>query len=204
MAFEHYLKNKQAFVFELDDVLYPQKDYLLQVYYLFAQFIEYAEQISADEILKSMQQTYLTTGSEDIFEKTAAQLDIPLKYKMNFDLLFLSARLPLKLLMFNEMLSLLQEITVERKQIFIFTNGDPMMQLNKIKQMEWHGLENYLTVYFAAETASKPSSEGIQMILDKHNLKKEDVLMVGKLKLDEECAINAGLTYLNVDKLLVP
>lgn len=204
MAFEHYLKNKQAFVFELDDVLYPQKDYLLQVYYLFAQFIEYAEQISADEILKSMQQTYLPTGSEDIFEKTAAQLDIPLKYKMNFDLLFLSARLPLKLLMFNEMLSLLQEITVERKQIFIFTNGDPMMQLNKIKQMEWHGLENYLTVYFAAETASKPSSEGIQMILDKHNLKKEDVLMVGQLKLDEECAINAGLTYLNVDKLLVP
>lgn len=204
MAFEHYLKDKQAFVFELDDVLYPQKDYLLQVYYLFAQFIEYAEQISADEILKSMQQTYIATGSEDIFEKTATQFDIPLKYKVNFDLLFLSARLPLKLLMFNEMLSFLQEITVERKQIFIFTNGDPMMQLNKIKQMEWHGLESYLTVYFAEEMVSKPSPEGIQMILDKHNLKKEDVLMVGKLKLDEECAINAGVDYLNVDKLLVP
>mgnify|MGYP003577057652 CR=1 FL=1 len=204
MAFEHYLKDKQAFVFELDDVLYPQKDYLLQVYYLFAQFIEYAEQISADEILKSMQQTYIATGSEDIFEKTAAQFDMPLKYKVNFDLLFLSARLPLKLLMFNEMLSFLQEITVERKQIFIFTNGDPMMQLNKIKQMEWHGLESYLTVYFAEEMSSKPSPEGIQMILDKHNLKKEDVLMVGKLKLDEECAINAGVDYLNVDKLLVP
>jgi phosphoglycolate phosphatase-like HAD superfamily hydrolase len=204
MAFEHYLKDKQAFVFELDDVLYPQKDYLLQVYYLFAQFIEYAEQISADEILKSMQQTYVATGSEDIFEKTAAQFDIPLKYKVNFDLLFLSARLPLKLLMFNEMLSLLQEITVERKHIFIFTNGDPMMQLNKIKQMEWHGLENYLTVYFAAESAFKPSPAGIQMILDKHGLKKADVLMIGKLKLDEECAINAGVDYLNVDKLLVP
>ncbi|ETZ23544.1 HAD hydrolase-like protein [Pedobacter sp. V48] len=203
MAFEHYLKNKQAFVFELDDVLYPQKDYLLQVYYLFAQFIEYAEQTSADEILKSMQQTYFATGSEDIFEKTAAQLDIPLKYKVNFDLLFLSARLPLKLLMFNDMLSLLQEITVERKQIFIFTNGDPMVQLNKIKQMEWQGLESYLTVYFAAETAFKPSPDGIQLILDKHNLKKEAVLMVGKLKLDEECAINAGVDYLNVDKLLV-
>jgi len=203
MAFERYLNNKQAFVFELDDVLYPQKDYLLQVYYLFAQFIEYAEQISADEILKSMQQTYLATGNEDIFEKTATQFDIPLKYKVNFDLLFLSARLPLKLLMFNEMLSLLQEITVERKQIFIFTNGDPMMQLNKIKQMEWHGLENYLTVYFAAETALKPSAEGIQLILDKHSLKKEDVLMIGKIKPDEDCAINVGVDYLNVDKLLV-
>lgn len=204
MAFEYYLKDKQAFVFELDDVLYPQKDYLLQVYYLFAQFIEYAEQISADKILKGMQQTYNATGSENIFEKTASQFDIPLKYKVNFDMLFASARLPLKLLMFKEMLSLLQEITVERKQIFIFTNGDPMMQLNKIKQMEWHGLESYLTVYFAAESAFKPSIDGIQLILDKHGLKKEDVLMIGKIGVDEECAINAGVDYLNVDKLLVP
>jgi FMN phosphatase YigB (HAD superfamily) len=203
MAFEHYLKNKQAFIFELDDVLYPQKDYLLQVYYLFAQFIEYAEQISADEILKGMQHTYEATGSDNIFEKTVEQFNIPLKYKVNFEMLFLSARLPLKLLMFNEMLSFLQEITVERKQVFIFTNGDPIMQLNKIKQVEWHGLESYLTVYFAAETALKPSSEGVQLILDKHGLKKEDVLMVGKQIADEKCAINAQIDYLNVDKLLL-
>jgi len=29
------------------------------------------------------------------------------------------------------------------------------------------------------------------------------VLMVGKWKVDEECAVNAGVDYLNVDKLLV-
>jgi len=203
MAFEQYIKDRQAFIFEIDDVLYPQKDYLLQVYYLFAQFIEYAEQISAEEIIKSMQHTYTLTGSEDIFEKTAEQFNIPSKYKVNFDLLFLSARLPLKLLMFNEMLNFLQEITVERKQIFIFTNGDPMMQLNKIKQLEWHGLESCLTVYFAAETALKPAVDGIQLILDTHGLKREDVLLVGKLKLDEACAANAGIEYLNVDKLLL-
>ena len=28
----------KAFVFELDDVIYPEKDYLLQVYYLFSNF----------------------------------------------------------------------------------------------------------------------------------------------------------------------
>ena len=35
--------RKKAFVFELDNVLYPEKDYLLQVYYLFASFLEYSE-----------------------------------------------------------------------------------------------------------------------------------------------------------------
>ena len=33
-------KRKQAFVFELDNVIYPEKDYLFQVYYLFASAIE--------------------------------------------------------------------------------------------------------------------------------------------------------------------
>ena len=28
---EELLRNKQAFVFELDNVIYPEKDYLLQV-----------------------------------------------------------------------------------------------------------------------------------------------------------------------------
>ena len=200
MAFERYLNNKQAFVFELDDVLYPQKDYLLQVYYLFAQFIEYAEQISADEILKSMQQTYLATGSEDIFEKTATQFDIPLKYKVNFDLLFLSARLPLKLLMFNEMLSLLQEITVERKHIFIFTNGDPMMQLNKIKQMEWHGLEKYLKLYFADEFGSEQKC--IDFIIVEHNLVPEDILVIGNEEPSEKLLVPKGVDYFVASKLL--
>ena len=35
--------SKKAFIFELDNVLYPEKDYLLQVYYLFASFLEYTE-----------------------------------------------------------------------------------------------------------------------------------------------------------------
>ena len=32
--------RKDAFIFELDDVLYPEKDYLYQIYYLFTAFLE--------------------------------------------------------------------------------------------------------------------------------------------------------------------
>jgi hypothetical protein len=32
MAFEEYIDNKKAFIFGLDNVLYPEKDYLLQVF----------------------------------------------------------------------------------------------------------------------------------------------------------------------------
>ena len=30
--------RKKAFIFELDNVLYPEKDYIYQVYYLFAAY----------------------------------------------------------------------------------------------------------------------------------------------------------------------
>src|SRR5690349_14130267 len=116
MTSEKYLQEKQFFIFELDNVIYPEKDYLLQVYYLFAQFIEYGEQLNSADILKYMQETYLGDGEKDIFAKTAAKFSIPDKYRVNFDMLLNSVRLPLKLLIYDELLKFLQAIVLERKQ----------------------------------------------------------------------------------------
>ncbi|MBP8067062.1 MAG: haloacid dehalogenase, partial [Pedobacter sp.] len=110
MTFETYIAPKSAFIFSLDDVLYPEKDYLLQVYYLFSEFIEYSAQLNAKNILVFMQQEYSKHGHVNIFEKTAAKFDIPEKYKSNFELLHENARLPLKLLLFRNILSFLQEV----------------------------------------------------------------------------------------------
>lgn len=202
MVSEKRLEEKLAFVFELDDVLYPEKDYLLQVYYLFAQFIEYGEQLNATEILQFMQEKHLAEGPEDVFTQTVAKFNIPLKYQVNFDLLLQNARLPLKLLIFNKMLNFLQEIVAKGKQLFLFVSRDPAMQLNKIRQIEWNGLEQNLLVYFAAEIGEKPSAAGLELILEKHGLKREELLFVGREGLDQECALNAKIDFLAVDKLL--
>lgn len=205
MITEKLLTEKKAFIFELDEVLYPEKDYLLQVYYLFAQFIEYGEQINGAEIVAFMQQTYTDDPSQatEIFQKTIAKFNIPEKYQLNFDLLLQNARLPLKLLLFNRMLLFLNEISNQDKQLYLFVSGDPAMQLNKIRQMEWNGLERNLVVYFAEESVPKPSPEGLDNILKKHNLKNNEVVFIGKTELDKECAANAEIEFLNVDKLLL-
>ncbi|RZL60358.1 MAG: haloacid dehalogenase, partial [Pedobacter sp.] len=137
------VKDKQIVIFELDNVLYPEKDYLLQVYYLFAQFIEYSEQKNAQAILAFMRGEFEQSGVEGLFVKTAKAFEIDAKYQYNFDLLHQNARLPLKLLLFKNLLEFMQELVIERKKIFIVTAGNPDQQLNKIKQTEWNGLENY-------------------------------------------------------------
>ncbi|HAL81954.1 MAG TPA: haloacid dehalogenase, partial [Mucilaginibacter sp.] len=51
-------KRKKAFIFELDNVIYPEKDYLYQVYYIFASLLEYTENFDAKETTNLMVDTY--------------------------------------------------------------------------------------------------------------------------------------------------
>lgn len=194
------LKNKQAVIFELDNVLFPEKDYLLQVYYLFAQFIEYAEQKEAQPIVAFMRSAYEQAGSDGLFEKTAAQFKIDQKYQYNFDLLHQNARLPLKLLLYQEMLKFLQELVVNRIKIFIVTAGNPEQQLNKIKQTEWNGLEQYLTVYFADEL-KQSKAEIFQNILSINNLSAEQALVIGANNFDEAQSRLSNLPYIESLKI---
>jgi len=202
MAFETHIAPKGAFIFGLDDVLYPEKDYLIQVYYLFSEFLEYTEQISATGVIEFMIEEYSHHGNVNIFEKTAAKFDIPEKYKSNFELLHETARLPLKLLLFQNILSFLQEIVIERKKIFLLVSGTPLVQLNKIKQMEWHGLEPYLKVYFSEELETNLSEKSIDFILEQNKIKGKDVLYIGNDSSEEEAALTAGVEFLFAAKLI--
>ena len=125
------LRDKKVLIFELDDVLIPKKDYDLQVYYLFAHFIEYLESFPpANDVIEFMNKRYVLFGEENMFEEVAKTFGINSKYKENLALLFESAKLPLKLLLFKEALSILQDLVLDRKQIIILTAGNPKQQLN--------------------------------------------------------------------------
>ena len=202
MAFEPYIEPKKAFIFGLDDVLYPEKDYLLQVYYLFSEFMAYSLQLDSKEVIAFMQAEFAAHGATAIFEKTAAKFDIPEKYATNFALLHQNARLPLKLLLYQQVLSFLQEVVVERKEIYLLVDGYPLQQLNKIKQTEWHGLEQYLKLYFTEEFEVESSIKSLQFVIDQHQLNKEEILIVGITAKQEEIALAAGIDYLAVTKLL--
>jgi FMN phosphatase YigB (HAD superfamily) len=202
MKYSDIDKRKTAFIFELDNVLYPEKDYLYQVYYLFAHLMEYTELLDAKAMISLMTETYEAKGKYAVFEAVKAKFGINPKYQYNFENLVATAKLPLKLLLYKNMLDLLQEIVIDRKKIFIVTNGSPIQQLNKIKQMEWHGLEDYLTCYFAEETIPKPEPDVLHLILKEHNLQRRDMIMIENSETDRFCAEACGIDNLNVKEFL--
>ena len=69
-------KRKKAFIFELDNVLYPEKDYLYQVYYLFAALLEYTEFIDAKETTNLMINTYTAEGKDVVFDSLKQNFNI--------------------------------------------------------------------------------------------------------------------------------
>jgi phosphoglycolate phosphatase-like HAD superfamily hydrolase len=195
MKYKDIDPRKSAFIFELDNVLYPEKDYLYQVYYLFTSFLEYTELINAKEATNFMINTYLSIGEEVVFDRLQEEFKIDEAYRDNFKQLNLTVKLPLKLLIDENMLNLLQEIVIDRKKVFIVTNGRPEQQLNKIKQTEWNGLEPYLTCYFADEIAPKPETDCIDLVIKDNKLQRRDILMIGNSEIDALCAEACGVDY---------
>jgi FMN phosphatase YigB (HAD superfamily) len=202
MVFEKLVKDNQAFIFELDDVLYPKKDYLLQVYYLFAQFMEYTEQLNATEILSFMQAFYSKEGEAELFLKTTEHFNLPLKYQYNFELLHENARLPLKLLLFAPVLDFMKHILGEGKRIFLLADGNPTQQLNKIKQVEWNGLETHLVAYFTEEISKNGRAAAIETIADKHAIRLDQTVIIMQQEHENKMSLPMGINLLTVDKLL--
>jgi FMN phosphatase YigB (HAD superfamily) len=194
--------RKKAFIFELDDVLYPAKDYYFQIYYLFANLLEYTELNSAAKTTDLMIDTYIRKGEGEVFNTIAAELNVDEKYRKNLEIMLLTSRLPLKLLLYKNMLSFMQEVVLDRKKLFIVTNGNPQQQLNKLRQVEWHGLEPYLICYFADESLPKPEPDVLHLLMQEHGLERRDLIMIEGSDTDKLCAEACGIDYLNVKEII--
>lgn len=199
LKFDEINPSKNAVIFELDDVLIPKKDYDLQVYYLFANFIEYLETFPpAQDMISFIAKRYELHGNLAMFSEIASTFGIDKKYAENLSLLFKTAKLPLKLLLFKESLDLLQELVVNRKQVFILTAGTPEQQLNKIKQTEWNGLDKYLKVYFKDEFEGLSADSALLFLLKENGLNKEEVVFIGKGEPYHSITKLAGVDFLSI------
>lgn len=197
LSYHDIPSHKNAVIFELDQVLIPQKDYDLQVYYLFANFIEYLETFPLPtDMISFIQKRYEVHGNLNMFLEVSQAFGIDIKYQENLELLFTNAKLPLKLLLYKEVLELLQELVINRKHVFILTAGNPLQQLNKITQTEWNGLDKYLKVYFKEELAAQFPDYGLSFILEENKLVNNEVVIISSHENDRVLASDFGIDFI--------
>lgn len=178
---ERISEDKTIYCFELDDVLFPRRDYLLQVYYLFANFVAFTEGLSsADDMTKFMKNTYVHQGEEKVFALTKEIFGLLESYEDNFKRLQANAQLPLKLLLFEEAERMLCSLCQSGKKITILTKGNPVEQLNKLKHIDWGEFEEYknsLKVYFIDELKFR-NIDPIEFIADDFGVPTSQVYII--------------------------
>lgn len=176
--FSQIPQNKKLFLFEIDDVLFPKKDYLLQIYYLFAQFVEFTEaRPIASEMIEFMKETYLEKGEEVVYSKTAEKFNFLNDYRENFERLMANGHLPLKLFLYNEIKLLFASIIERGANIAILTKGNPVLQLNKLKHMDWQGFDKNVKIYFVDELNFR-NIEPFSYIASENHLTESDLIFI--------------------------
>lgn len=198
MPLSDYFSEKKAFVFDYDNTLYPEKDYLYQVYYMMAQFVEYHEGIPHEQSSQFLIATFEKEGRNQLFDRYIEQFSLPQSYMENFLRLLRSARLPLKLLLYKQMEEYLHYLISIDKKIFLLTNGNPDQQYNKIIQTEWNGIDKHLRCYFANEIKPKPAPDALLHLMKEHDLDAVEVLFVGDSDTDAACASAAEVQFYQV------
>ncbi|MFZ4863857.1 HAD family hydrolase [Sphingobacterium sp. Mn56C] len=174
-------KTGKLYVFGLDDVLFPRKDFILQVYYLFASFYEFTEQsVTAKDMLSTMKKVYEHHGEDAVFPALQALYQIDDKYKENFERLQANAALPLPLLIYPKLEELLAELRSQGKAIAILADGNPVEQLNKIRFIDWginQDLRKEIKLFFKEELAFR-DLEVLPYLAELYQIETKDIVLV--------------------------
>src|SRR5690606_29182106 len=143
---------------------------------------------------------YERHGEAGLFERAAETFAIDAKYQVQFERMHQTARLPAKLLLYQAILDLMREAHRQGKQLLIFTDGEPTMQLNKLRHVEWNGLDQQVKVYFQAELRAK-GYVPLDYLLRENELQKEDVLYIHAGN-SRASAMEQGVDCLAADRFL--
>lgn len=173
--------DRKLYAFELDDILYPYQDYILQIYYLFGSFYEFTEgTVKANDLAHFMKKVYMHHGEDMVFDAAKEVYGIDEKYKENLERLKANGILPLRLELYEEAKQLLLSLLEKGKQICVLTKGNPVEQLNKLKFFEWGALEQYrksIKIYFVDELLHQ-QIDIIPYLAEEFTVNEEDIFVV--------------------------
>lgn len=181
MCNETFSFDKSVYVFEIDDVLYPKRDYLLQVYYLFSNFVEYTEGRSlGQDMVAFMKETFESAGEGTVLSETLAHFGLNEKYLENFERLKANAHLPLKLILKDDVKKILLSLFKKGKKVGILTDDNPVEQLNKLKHIDWQELSEFLPslrVFFIRELEFR-NINPIDYLVEEYQVNADEIQII--------------------------
>lgn len=192
----------RVFIFDLDNTIYNEEEYLFQGYAAIARFLAGVSGVINEEaFFQELKNIFLKEGRTNLFNKVVKKFHLDHSLVSDCISILHTFEITDKLKINLKIKPLLAELKRANKHIFILTNGNPTQQKNKVKNIEWGELIDYFQVLYANELKPKPSPDGVEKILMMTAGKKSEVVLIGDSETDRLCAENSGIGYVDVTEL---
>lgn len=196
------LSGFSLFIFDLDNTIYNEEEYLLQAYSAICdQLADSAHRHDRESLLKLMLNIYNQEGREKLFDKFLSRSGLGLSNLPECLKILRTFDPERKIELFPETEKILKYLIKLGKKVFVLTNGNPDQQRNKIRSLVWNNLDNRITFILANEIEPKPSPAGIIRILEITGIEKEKTIFIGDSPIDRECASAGSIQFLNINDL---
>lgn len=194
MSFNNFkIEQFSAIIFDLDDTLYEEIEYLKRAYkYISEKIIESESDhhYSESSIYKYFLRTFTNEGRINLFQKAVKKFNIKnftIEHFLNClrTVNICENEIPIK----KPILDFFIKYHVS-KNFFILTNGNITQQKNKIKSINIP-FKGEIKIYYSSSLGKeleKPNPYFILKILRDHNLSKEQVMYIGDSETDEKTA----------------
>jgi HAD superfamily hydrolase (TIGR01549 family) len=194
--------NFSLYVFDLDNTIYKEEDYLFEAYKNIAATIAMKFPSQNEEVLfLTLRKLYESEGRTRLFNKFLAPFDPDQHFLQHCLHILRSFRPERKYDIFPAIKPILSELVIRKKTVYILTNGNPEQQRNKINNIRWEGLDRSIGFLFADELEPKPSPAGVEYIIKNTGADKSHAVMIGDSEDDRICARNSGISFIDVKVL---
>lgn len=188
------------FLFDLDDTLYPEIDYLDGAYMNIANFLSKKTELVSQEIYKFLINEFNKNGRNSLFNKLFDEFNIE-KIYMQDVLNVMRTYTPIsKITLFPKMYRVLPKIIKNSIKVFIVTNGNEIQQKNKVSNIDWKLLDKSITFIYANEYNRKPSVDSFYFIEENFPINKKSAIMIGDSFFDKKYAENCKIDFMFVEK----
>jgi len=195
------LKDKDLII-DLDNTIYEETDYLFQAYKKIADVLSQKyDKISSESVYSFLKETFQKNGRKRIFDKLIKRFDLDNDISLMLNILR-NVKIPCKIEPFPKITKLISYVLKCNNKVIVFTNGNYLQQKNKLNYINFGHFKNELIFEFAVLYEPKPSTLGLEIIIDKYSLDKESIIYIGDSKFDELPANKMNILFLNVNQIV--
>ena len=143
-----------------------------------------------------LKETFLKQGRSGLFEKLISTYGLSDDYKLWMLNALREVKFEQKLSLFSDSFEILN-CALHHAEVFIVTNGNVTQQVNKVNQIEWHGLLDKINVIYAEATLPKPAPDSFLSLNIPGNWK---CIYIGDADTDYDYARNFQMDFLHVSQ----